>query len=71
MEALDLGGISSGENLLLETDQPIKVALNSTSTDAKIEVGGSLMVSGGSFTSVYLQNESTDETATVQVVVTD
>jgi hypothetical protein len=71
MEELDLGGIATGENFLLETDQPILVALNTTNVNAKITVGGALMMSGGSFTHLYVQNESATNVATVQVVVTD
>jgi hypothetical protein len=71
MQELDMGGISTGENVLLETDQPILVALNSTNANAKVTVGGAFMVSGGSFTHIYVQNESLTNVATVQAVVTD
>ena len=71
MQAVNLGGVSTGEYVLVETDNPIKVAVNSTNTNAKIAVSGAFMVSGGSVTGLWLQNESTTNTATVQAVVVD
>ena len=71
MQELDMGGVATGEYLLLETSQAIKVALNSTNANAKVQVGASFMISGGSFTHVYVQNENTTYTATVQAVVVD
>lgn len=71
LAAIDMGGVTTGEYVLLETDQSIKVAMNSTNANAKITVGKSLMVSGGAVTSLYVQNENTTYTANVQVVVVD
>jgi len=71
MQEIDLGGVATGEYLLLETSQTIKVALNSTNVNAKVPVGKSFMVSGGSFTHLYVQNENTTYTAIVQHVTTD
>ncbi len=66
-----MGGVATGEFVLVESDQTIKVALNTTNTNAKISMGKSFMVSGGSFTHLYVQNENTTYTATVQAVVVD
>ncbi len=71
MQEIDMGGVATGAYVLLETDQTIKVAFNTTAADAKIPVGESIMISGGSFTHLYVQNENTTFTATVQAVVVD
>lgn len=69
MSQIDMGGVTTGTELLLVTDQPILVAVNSSSP--QWTVGKSVMLSGGSFTQLWVQNESTTNTATVQVVVVD
>lgn len=69
VQELDLGGVDTAEFLLLEVDQPIKVGIDNQT--ALITVGESLLLGGASFTHLYLKNENTDNTAIVQVVVTD
>lgn len=69
MSQIDMGGVTTGSELLLVTDQPILVAINSSA--AQWQVSKSVMLSGGSFTNIWVQNESTTNTAIVQLVVVD
>lgn len=69
MQEIDLGGIATGEKLFLITDNTIKVAINSTSVPWS--VGESIMLDGGSFTHLYVQNESTTNLAVIEYVITD
>ena len=69
VEELSLGGVGTGEFLLLQTDQPIKVGIDNQTV--LLDVSKAIMLGGASFTHIYLQNESTTNTATVQAVVTD
>lgn len=69
VQSLDLGGVSTGEFLLLETDNTIKVGIDNQT--ALLTVGKALMLSGSSFSNIYVQNESTSVEATVQAVVVD
>jgi hypothetical protein len=71
MQTIDLGGVTTGEYMLLETDNPILVAVNGTATARKVTVGKAFMVSGSAITGLHVQNESTSVEATVNVVVTD
>lgn len=67
-EAVDLGGIATAEHLMLETERTILVGVNSQTN--LITVKKALMVVS-SFSTLYLQNESTTNTATVEFMVTD
>lgn len=67
-QQVNLGGVATGRHLILETDQTIKVGVDSTTNLWQIS---SALMLVGSFTNLYVQNESLTNTATVQVVVTD
>lgn len=69
MQEVNLGGVSTGDKLLLITNKTINVALNSTAVPWS--VGNCLLVDGGSFTHLYVQNESATVEATVEFIVTD
>lgn len=66
--AVNLGGISSAEHLMLETDQPILVGVNSQTFLWTVKKA---LLLKGTFTTLYVQNESTNNEATVEFVVTD
>lgn len=68
--AVDLGGVSAAETLFLQTDRGINVGINSTTAVWPVTAQGAVLLVG-SFSSLYLQNESTTNTATVELVVTD
>jgi len=63
-----LGGVTAGEHLMLTTDQPIKVGVNSTTF---VWTVNKFLMLNGSITSLYLENESAANTATVEFIVTD
>jgi hypothetical protein len=65
---VNLGGVSTGVRMMLETDQSIKVALDDS---AKLWTVSEAVLYAGSFTHLYLQNTNTTNTATVQYIVTD
>ncbi len=67
---IDLSGVSTAATLFLQTDRDIKVAVNSASFVWPVSEHGALMLVG-SFTHLYVQNESTTNLATVELVVTD
>jgi hypothetical protein len=65
--------ITTAKHFMLVTDQPILVSLDVTTTPWSVGVsddeGAVLLV--GSFTHVYVKNESTTNTATVDILVSD
>lgn len=67
-QQVNLGGVSAAEHLILITDRVIKVGVNSQTN--LWPVSKALMVVGA-FSSLYFQNESTTNTATVEYMVTD
>jgi hypothetical protein len=67
---VDMAGVATGEALFLQTDREIKVALDDNTYLWTVKENGALMLVG-SFTHLYLQNESTTNQATVELVVTD
>lgn len=69
MQQVNLGGVTTGDTLLITTSKPINVGVNSQTN--LWSVGKSLMLDGGSITSLYIQNQSTLVEATVDVIVTD
>ena len=66
--AVNLGGIATAQHLMLETDRVINVGINSQTFLISVEKA-LLVVS--SFSTLYFQNESTTNTATVEFMVTD
>jgi len=56
--------------LMLETDRSITVALDTAANTVQLADNGMFMIVG-SFRKVYVQNTSTDYTATVEFIVTD
>lgn len=69
VEEYSLGGVGTAEFLLLETSQEISVGVDNQTV--LVDVAKALMLSGASFTHLYLQNTNTTNTATVQIVVSD
>jgi len=67
---VDMSGVSTGKSLFLQTDRDILVALDTTAKTWAVGENGALMLVG-SFTHLYLQNKSTTNQATVELVVTD
>lgn len=70
----NMGGVATAARLYVESDQQILVAIDTTTTKwtvGKDQEGGVLLLRGTSFTHLYLQNENTTNTATIDVVVTD
>lgn len=68
--AVDMAGVETGVSLFLQTDREILVALGASSSTWTVGENGALLLVG-SFTNLYLQNESTTNQATVELVVTD
>lgn len=69
VQQVNLGGVATGDALLLITDKTINVGIDSQTN--MWQVGKALMLDGGSFTALYVQNQSTTVEATVDVIVTD
>lgn len=69
VQEVNLGGVATGDLLMLITDRSIKVGVDSQTN--LWDVGKALMIDGGSFTHLYVQNQSTTVEATVDVIVTD
>jgi hypothetical protein len=68
-QQVDLSGVTSGEWLLVETDNEVQVGVNSDT--ALIPVGSVLLLGKSAVTSLYLQNTSTTIQPVVQVIVVD
>ena len=66
---LTLGGVATGEYLMVETDNQINVSINDDSRYWTINKAVSVALT--SFTTVYLQNESTTDEAQAIVIVVD
>ena len=74
MQEFDMEGVTTGEYLMIEADRPILVSLGTTVLQWPVGIGtkgGAVMLSGSSFTHVFVENESTTNVATVQIAVTD
>jgi len=69
VEEYVMGGVDTAEFLLIEVSQSIKVGVENTTV--LVDVGKALMLSGASFSHIYLQNTNTTNTAVVQIVVSD
>lgn len=67
---VDLSGVSTGASLFLQTDRTIQVGLDTITSLWTVKENGALLLVG-SFTHLYIQNESTTNQATVELVVTD
>ncbi len=63
-----LGGVTAGEHLMLTTDQPIKVGVSSSTF---VWTVNKFLMLTGSITSLYLENESAENLATVEFIVTN
>lgn len=64
----DIGASNPGEHLMVISDRPIKIAVNSTSNEVTASL---LAMSDTSVTALYFKNEDADNTATVEFLVTD
>ncbi len=67
-QQVNLGGVTTGQHLMLRTTGDIKVGINSSTN--LIDVSKALFLVG-TITSLYLQNLDPDDTVTVDLVVTD
>jgi len=68
-QQVNLGGVTTGEHMTLKTDRAILVAINATTT--YVPVSKFMQLVTDSLTALYLKNESTTNTATIEVAVTD
>lgn len=67
---VDMAGVSTAGSLFLKTDRAILVGLVSNTRTWPVGENGAVLLVG-SFSHLYLQNESTTNQATVDLVVTD
>ncbi len=67
---VDMAGVTRAESLFIKSDRDILVGVETTTAVWPVGENGCVMLVG-SFTRLYLQNESTINQATVDVVVTD
>lgn len=67
---VDMAGVATAQTLFLKTDRDINVCINATTKVWPVSENGCIMLVG-EFTKLYLQNESTTNQATVDLVVTD
>jgi len=68
--ASDIAGGDTAETLFLQTDRDVLVALDDNTFLWVVKENGALMLVG-SFTHLYVQNESTTNLATIELVITD
>lgn len=74
MTEFDMEGVATGQHLMIESNRPILVSLDTTVLSWPVgsgTKGGAVILSGSAFTHVYVENESTTNLATVQISVTD
>jgi hypothetical protein len=69
-QEVDMAGVSTGAVLFVESDRAINVAVNAIGNVWPLAENGALLLVG-SVTHLYLQNESTTNLATVELVVAD
>lgn len=67
---VDLAGVSTGGAMFLQTDRAINVAVGTSTAVWPVAENGAVMLTG-TITHLYLQNESTTNQATVELVVSD
>lgn len=67
-EEIDLEGVDTGTMFSLLTDQEIKVSVDSQTYQWSVT---QYVAMTGSFTHVYVQNESTTNVATIEILVVD
>lgn len=69
-QEIDLSGVETAATLFLQTDRDIEIAVNNASYLWPVSAHGAVMLTG-SFTRLFVLNESTTNQATVELVVTD
>jgi hypothetical protein len=69
-QEIDMTNITTGTKLMLQTTRAIKVAVDAVGAQWDVAANGAVLLTG-SFTHVYVKNESTTNTATIEAVVTD
>lgn len=69
-QEVDLQGVEDAATLFLQTDRDILVAVDDSSNTWPVSEHGALLLVGA-FTHLYVQNESTENQATIELVVTD
>jgi hypothetical protein len=67
---VDLAGVETGKALFLQTDRAIQVSVGTSTSSWPIAENGALLMTG-TISHLYLQNESTTNQATVELVVSD
>jgi hypothetical protein len=65
----DIGAGTPGKKLIIETDQPILVGVNSNTSLWPVEAV--LIMASDGITSLWFQNTDADNEATVEFLVTD
>lgn len=70
VQEIDLGGISDGFGLMLETDRTIRMGVDTNTNLISIADNGCMFLTG-SFTHVYVRNDSQTYQATVEVLAFD
>lgn len=68
---VDMGGVATAITLFLQSDRTILVSVDDNSSLWSVGENGAIMLQSAGFTHLYLQNESTTNQATVELVVTD
>lgn len=69
-QQFDLTSITTGTVMMLTTDRQITVAIDTAANTITISDNGMFMFTG-SFTAVYVENNSTTYTASLEFVATD
>ena len=67
---IDLSGVETGAVFAFRTDRTVKLGIDQDTNMLQISDNG-MMVMVGSFTHVYVQNESTTYQATIEVLACD
>ena len=70
VQEFDLGGITSGYGLMIETDREVMLGVDTNTNLIKVLDNGVLMLTG-SFTHVYVRNDSQTYQATVEMLAFD
>lgn len=70
VQEIDLGGISTGYGLFIETDRTVMVGVDDATNLISLADNGSFFLTG-SFTHVYVRNDSQTYQATIEVLAFD
>ena len=72
-QEINKGGVGTGVYLTVKTDRPIQVSLDATTNPWNVgkSPDGGIVALAGSYTHVYVKNNSTTNQATINSVMTD